>query len=226
MSVDAIVALSWTLLVIGAYLLGSVSWSLLIVRARLGADVRHLGSGNAGASNVLRIAGFGPGLAVLVLDMAKGMLPVLAARALGAPGPVIGAVALAVVAGHVFPVWHGFRGGKGVATLSGVLLCLALVPAALAILVFLTTVLTTRYIGVGSIVGMLSFPFLVHLAARLGWSPAPPLWLDVTGISLALLVIIRHRANIRRLRAGTEHRLGTREIAQETTVQENGEESR
>ena len=108
--------MNWTLigpaLVAGAYLLGSISFSLLIVRARQGFDLRERGSGNAGATNVLRLAGPGAAVWVLLLDVAKGAVPVQVARALGAPGTVIGAAAVAAVLGHVFPVFHGFAAAR------------------------------------------------------------------------------------------------------------------
>src|SRR5262249_55669760 len=118
-------------LVAGAYLLGSISWSYLLVWLLQGRDVRTVGSGNAGATNAMRAAGKGVGVAVLLLDVGKGVAAIEVARALEAPPPVVGAAAVAVVLGHVYPVFFGFRGGKGVATSAGAMGALA--PLALAL---------------------------------------------------------------------------------------------
>ncbi len=195
-------------LIVGAYLLGSVSFSLLIVRNLRGFDLREHGSGNAGASNVLRLAGKGPAAAVLLLDVAKGVVPVQIARWLDAPGMVIGAAAVAAVVGHIFPVFHGFRGGKGVATVTGALGSLSLIPAGLALAVFVLVVATTRYISAASVVTVATFPLLLYLCGRAGWTPIPPGWLLASAGAIAILVAIKHRDNFRRLAAGTEHRLG------------------
>ena len=204
--------MSWTALgpalVAGAYLLGSISFSLLIVRARSGFDLREHGSGNAGATNVLRLAGPGSAALVLVLDVAKGAVPVQVGRALDAPGAVVGAAAMAAVVGHVWPVFHGLRGGKGVATATGALGSLAWLPACLAAAVFLVVVAATRYVSAASVTAVVSFPLWLHLVARAGWSAAPPVWLTAGAAALAALVVFSHRDNLRRLAAGTEHRLG------------------
>lgn len=202
----------WPFLVLGAYLLGSISFSYLIVRRLTGRDVRSVGSGNPGATNVLRASGRRPALAVLLLDIAKGLGPVLAARALAAPTEVIGAVAVATVLGHVFPVFLRFRGGKGVATASGALGGLAPVPLALAIVLFVAVIAGTRYVSLGSIVAAISFPFWWLLASRLGLAADEPR-LIAAAAAIALLVVFRHRANLERLMQGTERRLGEREAA-------------
>lgn len=195
-------------LIVGAYLLGSVSFSLLIVRTVRGFDLREHGSGNAGASNVLRLAGKGPAAAVLLLDVAKGVVPVQIARGLDAPGMVIGSVAVAAVVGHIFPIFHDFRGGKGVATVTGALGSLSLIPAALALGVFLLVIATTRYISAASVVTVASFPLLLYLCGRAGWASSPPGWLIGSAVAIAILVAVKHRDNFRRLAAGTENRLG------------------
>ncbi len=204
--------MSWSVLgpalVLIAYLLGSVSFSLLIVRFLRGFDVREHGSGNAGATNVLRLAGPGPAAAALALDVAKGVVPVQAARALDAPGTVVGAAAVAAVLGHVFPIFHGFRGGKGVATVAGALGSLSLIPAGLALAVFLTVVAATRYISAASVITVASYPLLLYLCGRAGWTPQPPGWLTASAVTIAVLVAAKHRDNFKRLAAGTEHRLG------------------
>ncbi len=202
-------------LILAAYLVGSISFSLLIARALRGFDIRERGSGNAGASNVLRVVGKGPAAAVLCADVAKGALPVAAARLADAPGPVVGAVALAAVVGHVFPVFHGFRGGKGVATAAGALGGLALVPAALAAAVFLGVVGTTRYVALASVAAVTSFPLWLYLAGRTGWAQAPA-WLMASAVALALLITVKHHDNLSRLLAGTELRLGDPDPEEET----------
>lgn len=202
--------MSWLPLIVGAYLLGAVSFSLLAVRAVKGVDVRAVGSGNAGATNVLRTAGWGPALSVLAFDAGKGAAAVLAARALGAPGSIVGAAAVAVIVGHVFPLYHGFRGGKGVATFFGTMGALAPRAAMLAILVFVLVVATTRLVSLGSITAVGLFPPLVFLGGRLGWTGPAPVWLLASAAAAALMIVARHHGNLGRLIAGTEHRLGDR----------------
>lgn len=200
-------AASWAALVVGAYLLGSVSWSTMIVRAVRGLDIRTLGSGNAGASNVLRSAGGKPAAFVLLLDVAKGAAAVLVSRALAAPPAVIASAAVAVVLGHVYPVFFGFRGGKGVATSAGALGALAPLAMALGIVLFILLVMWKRYVSLGSIVTAAAFPFLATACHRLGWSDDGGGWLFGSAASIAFLIIFRHRGNLRRLRDGTEPRL-------------------
>lgn len=201
------------LLVVAAYLVGSISFSYLIVRLRQGVDVRTRGSGNAGATNVLRVAGPGPAVAALLLDVAKGVAPVLVARRLGADAWIVGATGIAAVLGHVFPLYHGLRGGKGVATAAGALGTLAPVPGLLAIATFALVVTATRYVSLGSITAAALYPFLVGLAARLGWIDARPgelAPLVACTAAIAAVVLWKHRSNVARLRQGTERRLGER----------------
>ncbi len=192
--------MSWLLgaaLVLGAYLLGSISFSLLIVRARAGFDVRDRGSGNAGATNVLRLVGKGPAVVtLLLLDLAGG-------------------AALAAVAGHALPLFHGFRGGKGVATAAGALGCLAPGPAGLAALVFAVVIVATRYVSLGSVTAVASFPVLLYVCAAADWTPTPPGWLLASSLAIAILIAARHRDNLRRLAAGTERRFGESEAGRE-----------
>lgn len=195
------------LLVPAAYCLGSVSFSLLVVERLRRRDLRELGSGNAGATNVLRTVGALPALAVLLLDIAKGVVPVLAGRRLGIDGAVLGAAAVAVVYGHMYPVFHQLRGGKGVATAAGALGALQwqlLVPCGLS---FLVIVALTRYVSLASMV-------TIALYALLAWGWEGPdggqPWLPVAAGIIAALVIWRHRSNVHRLLAHTETRLGQR----------------
>jgi acyl phosphate:glycerol-3-phosphate acyltransferase len=196
-----------------AYACGSVPWGLWIGRLARGVDVRTLGSGNLGATNVYRTLGPGLGILTLALDIAKGALPVwllphagIAADFPGGPEWCRLAVGVAAVAGHVWTFLAGFRGGKGVATTVGVLLALA--PAAFAVFVgvFVATVALTRYISLGSTLGAVAF------AATLGWvapgGARSPTFL--LGLVLALLVVLRHRDNFRRLARGQERRFSFR----------------
>ena len=201
-------SLHWAELVVGSYLLGSLSFSLAVVWLLQRADVRKLGSGNAGATNVLRAAGRWPALLVLLLDIAKGVLPVRAARALGAPAEVVAAAALAVIVGHIYPLFFGFRGGKGVATGFGALVALLPMAVCTVLAIFALTVRLTRYVSLGSILSAAALPAIAVLYARLGWSAAiSPSTLALT-CACAGLVIFRHLENLKRLFAGTEQRLG------------------
>ena len=207
--------MTWAALLAGSYLLGSISWSYLIVYWHDGVDIRTVGSGNAGATNVLRVSGLGPALGALALDVGKGVAAVTAAALLDAPGAVAGSAALAVVLGHALPVYHGFRGGKGVATALGALLGLAPLPTALAVLAFLAVTLSTRYVSVGSMTGVALFPPLAYLCGRLGWTEEPAPWLLGGTAAIAALVIFKHHDNLRRLRDGDEAKLGRRHPSEE-----------
>ncbi len=194
-------------LLAGAYLLGSVSFSYLIVRLLQGRDVRTVGSGNAGATNVLRAAGKLPGVVALVLDAGKGVAAVAAARALDAPPAAVAAAAVAVVLGHVFPVFLGFRGGKGVATAAGAMGALAPLVMVLAILVFLVVAAATRYVSLGSVLAAVSFPLLFAAGRAGGWIAGDP-WVLPAGAVIAALIVWKHRGNLARLARGSERRLG------------------
>ena len=193
-----------------AYLLGSIPFGYLIVRATEGADIRQTGSGGTGATNVSRRAGKLAGVATLLLDAAKGAAAVLIAKHfLDVPTPddLYWWVALAAVAamlGHMFPVWLRFRGGKGVATGVGVFLVLAPIAVGFAALVFLLIVWSTRYVSLGSIIAAATIPlfmWLQHLLIR----PIGPLIPTMTAAAAgAILIIFAHRANIQRLVEGTE----------------------
>jgi glycerol-3-phosphate acyltransferase PlsY len=197
-------------LVLGAYLLGSVSFSYLVVKLKEGMDVRTVGSGNAGATNVLRASGKGPAMLVLLLDVIKGVLAVTVARALAAAPAVVGAAAVAVVLGHVFPVFLGFRGGKGVATSAGVLGALAPAAMLFALLAFVLLVVWKRFVSLGSVVAAASFPLFAWTGQRLGWVRNEDPWLIAASAAIALIVVVKHRTNLRRLLQGVEPRLGER----------------
>ena len=191
------------------YLCGSLPWGLWLGRALRGVDVRTLGSKNLGATNVYRTLGPGIGLLVLALDIAKGALPTWLVPAwpavAGFPGGTEWcrlAVGLAAVLGHVFTLFAGFHGGKGVATTVGVLLAVAPPAFAAFVLVFVATVALTRYISLGSILGSVAFAIALAVTAP-GGIQSPTFGF---GVLIALVVILRHRDNIRRLLRGEERR--------------------
>jgi glycerol-3-phosphate acyltransferase PlsY len=217
------------LAVAAAYLLGSVSFGYLIVRFLRGEDVRRSGSGNAGATNVYRLAGTPAGVAVLLLDVGKGAAAVALARALGEPEAVVGAAALAVVLGHAFPVYFGFRGGKGVATSIGAFTALAPLAALAAVLAFFAVVVWQRRVSLGSMVGAVLFPVLVWWLGpedRGFYGLAGGGWVVASALALSAAVLVLHRSNLRRLLAGTEPRLGETPETEESRGGESIEEGR
>jgi glycerol-3-phosphate acyltransferase PlsY len=184
------------------YLFGSIPFALLLTRPR-GIDLRDVGSRNIGAANVLRTAGVVPAIAVMLLDGAKGAMAVLAARLMSDDPAVVMTAGLAAIVGHVYPAWLRFRGGKGVAASAGVFAMLAPVATAIAALVFVATIVVTRFISAGSIAGALA----LVVAAAAGNVPGP---IVAGAIAAAILVVHRHRDNLSRLVAGTERRIGLR----------------
>jgi glycerol-3-phosphate acyltransferase PlsY len=193
--------------VAAAFLLGSLPWSQWTARRR-GLDLRRHGSGNLGATNVYRVMGWKWGVPVLILDIGKGILAVVIARALSPGGGVPAAAALAAVAGHSFSPFVGFRGGKGVATGLGVFLGLAPVAGILAFLVWLATVALCGWISVASGVAALLLPVFV-LVTREDLGVRFP-WVLGLSIALAALVLVRHRANWSRVARGAEQAIWER----------------
>lgn len=194
----------WTVIV--AYLLGSIPFGFLIVRLARRGDIRRQGSGNIGAANVSRHAGAGAGVATLVLDAAKGYAAVwLAARASGGNIRWMILSAAAAVMGHMFSVWLRFRGGKGVATGLGVFLAICPAAVAAAFVVWILVVAFWHYSSLGSISAAAALPILVYLL----YAPphTPPLALSVGTVAVSLLVLWKHRENMRRLLDGTESKL-------------------
>lgn len=198
-----------------AYFLGSIPCGYLIVRTINGSDVRHQGSGNTGATNVLRQVGAQAGFATLALDAVKGGAAVVLARlCLTSDFEVnwwVSAAALAAVLGHIFPVWLGFRGGKGVATSLGVFLGLAPGAVLCVALIFLVVVWTTKYVSLGSITAAAMLPLCVWLRVWL-LSAQPPATISIAPVMAAAiaggaLVIWMHRTNINRLLQGTENKI-------------------
>lgn len=202
--------MSWLLTIVYSYLLGSIPFGYIFVRVFRNEDVRTSGSGNIGATNVAR-GGKGLGIATLFFDALKGWLAVMLTHRvvhlfqLGSPKAAMDLAALAglfVVLGHMFPVWLGFRGGKGVATALGVFIALSW-PAALgAVIVFVVAVALTRYVSVGSIAAAIALPILVWLL-----TPHRTAFFMLCTILIAALVVLKHHSNIARLRAGTESKL-------------------
>jgi len=183
-----------------AYLLGSIPFGYLIVRRKSGADIRETGSGGTGATNVSRRAGKAAGVLTLLLDAAKGCIAVLIAKTVSGDDWVIAAAASAALVGHIFPVWLGFRGGKGVATGVGIFLVLAPIALLCAGVVFLAIVLLTRYVSLGSITAAILIPVLV-------WVQSDSQSLMTAAIVGAALIVFAHRGNIQRLVSGTESRI-------------------
>ena len=213
------------LIAAAAYLLGSVPTGYLLVRLFRHQDIRAVGSGNIGATNVLRAGGKGLGAATFVLDVLKGCLAVWMATAVWA-AMVVGAyivpsaslrdlpalAARCCVIGHMFPVWLRFRGGKGVATGFGVFLVASPKAALAAIAVFALVLLLSRYVSLSSIVAAISFPLFAWYFADLGGGERPVFFIAVQ-CAVSLLIILKHHQNIRRLFAGTEHRFGAKQPA-------------
>ncbi len=189
-------------IVAAGYLLGSIPFAYIVVRLRTGKDVRTTGSGNVGATNTLRAAGIFPALAVAVLDIAKGVVPVLLMRHFNPAAGWEGAAAVAAVSGHCFPVWLRFKGGKGVATAAGAFFTLAPVAAACAAAVWVVMFAVWRIVSLGSVVALGSFPLWLAFVERASMP------LLIAGSVVAIIIILRHSHNIRRLVAGEEPRLG------------------
>ena len=193
----------------GAFFSGSIPFGLLVVRLAGKGDIRNTGSGNIGATNVMRSGGKALGILTLLLDVAKGFLPVFLAKIQGLPSHLLSFVALAAVLGHVFTPWLRFKGGKGVATALGVALAYHPMMVLPAFASFLILVLVFRYISLGSIVAAL---VLIPAATGLLGSRFCPLATEysvyplISWVLVSLLVVGRHSANIQRLIAGTESR--------------------
>jgi len=202
--------LSAALVVVLSYTLGSTPWGFLIARSR-GMDIRQHGSGNIGATNVLRVVGKKWGILCFVLDFLKGLIPVLVVGLwLGGMLPVgseLGRLlaAAAAVCGHVWPVWLKFKGGKGVATTVGALLAVSWIAITVGALVWVVVFFATRYVSLASLCAAVMLPVGFVAAAVLRGQPVgdPAL---ILLILLAVLVVFRHRSNVKRLIQGTEYR--------------------
>jgi acyl phosphate:glycerol-3-phosphate acyltransferase len=197
------------------YLLGSIPFGFVLVKLFRGEDVRATGSGNIGATNVARTGSKGLAIATLALDTVKGMVAVAFAALIAhssynycSDGPCVqltrlmAAAALAAVLGHMFPVWLKFKGGKGVATALGVFLVLFPKAILVSLAIFIIVVVATRYVSLGSILGAIGFPVAAYFLGSSDWETLLPVCLIV------LMIVLKHHANIGRLLAGNENRLG------------------
>ena len=192
------------LLVVVGYLLGSLSFAFLLVRWKTGRDIRTEGSGNAGATNVLRSHGKALGITVALLDVLKGSVAVLLVRLVTADPRYAAAAGFAAILGHVFPLYSGFRGGKGVATAVGAFLALAPWATLVCVGVFVLIVALTRYVSLGSVVSMVLLPPVAGLLFH------APRAVVVAAAATAVLVVFKHVGNLKRLARGEERRLGGR----------------
>jgi len=193
------------LLIVAAYLLGAIPFGLVFSRWLTGKDPRDFGSGNIGATNASRTGGKKIGLLTLAADIIKGMIPVFIAVQINGEGSanewLIAAVAVAAFLGHIFPVYLKFKGGKGVATMFGVLLPWQPAVALIAFVIWLAAILLSRYVALASILAGISLPFSAWL---LGASTAA----ICACVLFCVLMAIRHQSNVQRLLAGTEDRVG------------------
>jgi acyl phosphate:glycerol-3-phosphate acyltransferase len=199
----AVAVITNIVVLIVAYALGAIPFAYLVTRRVKGLDIRRVGSGNVGATNVLRSAGPALAIGVLLLDAAKGAIAVWLARRAGLSEPFVALAGITAILGHIFPMWLGFRGGKGVATACGVFGLLtprAWLAAAIA-LILVTWI--TRYVSFGAIVGTLVLP--VATAAT-----HEPRAVTLAAVAAAAIIVVKHRGNITRLLNGTEPTIGQR----------------
>jgi acyl phosphate:glycerol-3-phosphate acyltransferase len=212
----------WLLTLAIAYLLGSIPFGYILVRIFRKEDIRATGSGNIGATNVARSGGKGLGILTLLFDLLKGVAAVeiaahFAPGTPGYPSDLAVAAGIAAVLGHVFPIWLGFKGGKGVATALGVFLALAPLAALSALGVFIVVFVITRYVSLASILAAVMLPVFCLL-----WMPdRSPVFVGGI-IFLALLVIAKHHSNIARLMQGTESRFGRKKSSAPDTNRQVG----
>ena len=187
--------------VVAAYLVGSIPIGVILSKLR-GKDPRKVGSGNIGATNVMRTAGKAVGIITLLGDMAKGFFPTLLALHAGLPVVLVVAVGFAAFVGHIFPVFLAFRGGKGVATALGVYLALNPLAIFLSFIIFVLVLLKWRYVSAGSLAGTAAMPLLLYVLK------AEPIYVYVS-LVIGVFIFLKHSGNIKRLTAGTEHKLGS-----------------
>lgn len=203
-------------LVVLSYLIGSIPFSYIVARVVGGTDIREVGSGNVGATNVARSVGRTAGVLALLLDVLKGAVAVWFARTMTERpawpwnihgGSVlesqsfwIGVAALAAILGHMYPVWLRFHGGKGVATAGGIFLALSPIATGASAIVFLIVALLTRYISLGSIVAAASMPLFLRFLTH------EPFWTIIFSIIIAVIIIVKHRRNIYRIAQGEERK--------------------
>ncbi len=209
----------WTILlhaglIIAAYLLGSISNAVWVGNLLYRTDVRNHGSKNAGATNMMRILGWKAALPVFILDMAKGAAAVLLVFVAGytpETNPFVGfqiVLGLAAVVGHIFPIFASFKGGKGVATMAGVLIAIHPSAMLISLAIFLLCLLITHYVSLSSIITAICFPFLVIVVFGEWWNVhEETLTLKLFSVAAAIIILVTHRKNIKRLRNGEESKI-------------------
>lgn len=189
-----------------AYLIGSISFSIIFTRAIKKVDIRNYGSGNAGATNTMRVLGKGPAIAVLLLDALKGVVAILIAKLLHLPEWAVDVTGLLAMVGHVWPIYHGFKGGKGVATTIGIFLILAPLATVITGIITIIIIAITRYVSLGSLFLILATPLLSYFFGA-------SLSFIIVGLLLFVLSVYKHRENISRLIQGKENKLGAKKEA-------------
>jgi len=200
--------MTWVVVAVGAYLLGSIPFSYLVAKLGTGQDIRRAGSGNVGSTNVLRVAGRGPAIVALLGDVAKGGAAVLVAQRFTGSAASGGVAAVAAVLGHVRPVFLEKGGGKGGATGFGALLALAPAVGAMCVVLLVSVIATTRYVSIGTITTAAASPLLVLIAQRYGLVRDGGAWLPLAVAAIAAIIVVRHHPNVQRLRGGVEPKLG------------------
>ena len=188
-----------------SYLTGSIPWGYMLLKMRMGVDIRQHGSGRTGMSNVLRTAGGKVAALVFFLDVLKGVFPVLLARTTIGASEAEVAAGLLAMSGHNWPVFLGFRGGRGIATGSGVLTMLAPISAVVAFIGFVSATFVSRYVSLGSITGVIFASLTLLTLDLMDYTPTP---YTLYGFLAVVLIIWQHRDNIQRIRDGNERRLG------------------
>jgi len=198
------------ILLILAYLLGSIPTAVWVSKKVYGLDIREHGSGNAGATNTFRVLGKKAGIAVMLVDMLKGLAAVQLSRLSGLDWGTVQIVNLQIglglcaVVGHIFPIWAGFRGGKGIATLFGMILAIHPIVAVSLIGVFLFMLFLTRYVSLSSMAASVAFPVLILFIFK---EQAPEMSYKLFAIATACMVVLTHHKNISRLLAGSESKV-------------------
>ncbi len=191
------------LLLLVAYLMGGIPFGFLFVKLKTGRDVRSLGSGNIGATNVLRTSGWTGAVCTLLLDVAKGYFAVWLMGRFGSSSPAwLSAAAIAVMAGHAYPVFLGFKGGKAVASFIGAFLYVTPIPLLATLIVFVIVVAVTKHISLGSVMAAGTFPLAVWLILHPGFP------VILAALLAGGFIVYRHRANLERIRGGSEHVFG------------------
>lgn len=191
------------LAIVASYLIGSISFSFIIAKFVKGIDIRKYGSGNAGATNTLRVLGKGPAIAVLLLDVFKAMIAVWIGMWMTDVVWVSVLCALAVIAGHNWPIFFGFRGGKGIATTIGAMATLSFLPALFAGIIAIISIFITRYVSLGSLIFAGLLPIFI-------WIMGKPYEIIIGSIVIGVFAFIRHRSNIVKLAHGKENKIGAK----------------